>query len=149
MNVASNPEVLKCAICASWAVSKGLTPFSIFFCKLKEHGDSRAPLAELKKELEKYFGKLETTIVDSNIRFAVNFMFQNLGIKDSLENFLESCHGINILPSAPTIDSETGLQVLCQEENICSESSESSIYLMQIEKSDCLTFIHSRANAVS
>ena len=30
-NVSSVPEVLKCAICASWAESKGLAPFSIFF----------------------------------------------------------------------------------------------------------------------
>ena len=32
-NIASVPEVLKCAICATWAESKGLAPFSIFFCK--------------------------------------------------------------------------------------------------------------------
>ena len=32
-NIASIPEVLKCAICATWAESKGLAPFSIFFCK--------------------------------------------------------------------------------------------------------------------
>ena len=54
MNDTSVSELLKCAVCASWAVSKGLAPFSIFFCKRKEHGDSRALLAELKRELEKY-----------------------------------------------------------------------------------------------
>ena len=41
-HVSSVPEVLKCAICASWAESKGLAPFSIFFCKQKLHGDSRS-----------------------------------------------------------------------------------------------------------
>ena len=92
---------------------------SIFFCKQKEHRDSRAPLAELKRELEKYIGKLGTTIVDSNIQFAVNLRFQTLGIKDSSESSLESSHGINILPSAPTIDSETGLLAPGQDKNIC------------------------------
>ena len=30
-NVAGVPEILKCAICASWAVSKELALFSVFF----------------------------------------------------------------------------------------------------------------------
>ena len=76
------PEILKCAICASWAESKGLVSFSIFFCKRKEHGDSRAPLVDLKRKLERYIGKLGTTIVDSSTQFAVNFMFQILCIFD-------------------------------------------------------------------
>ena len=74
-NVAGIPEILKCAFCASWAESKGLVPFSIFFCKQKQHRDSRALLGDQKKELEKYIGKLGTTIVDSKIQFAENFMF--------------------------------------------------------------------------
>ena len=125
-NVAGVPEVLKCAVCASWAVSKWMAPFSIFFCKWKEHRDSRAPLAELKRELEKYIGKLGTTIVDSSIQFAVKFMFKTLDTKESSESFL----------------------VLCKEDNVCSMSSESFIYLMRnhrIWNSDCLTF--SEANA--
>ena len=84
--------------------------------------------------------------MDSNIQLAVNFMFQILSIKDNPESSLELSHAINILPPAPTIDSETALQVLCQEGNICSESSESSVYLMQklrIGDSDCLTFFDS------
>ena len=40
-NIASVPEVLKCAICATWAESKGLAPFSILFCKNKTHSSSR------------------------------------------------------------------------------------------------------------
>ena len=104
----------------------------------------------MKRELEKYIGKLGTTIVDSNIQYAVNFMFQTLDTKDSKESSLDSSRGINILPPAPTIDSKTGLQVWCQEGNVCSESSESSIYLMQnlrIGNSDCLTFFETGANA--
>ena len=68
------PEVLKCALCASWTESKGLAPFSIFFCRRKKHGESRALLNVLRAALEKYIGKLETSIVDSSIQFSVNFM---------------------------------------------------------------------------
>ena len=46
-NIISVPGVLKCAICASWVESKGLAPFSIFFCKQKQHGDSGAQLTVL------------------------------------------------------------------------------------------------------
>ena len=70
-------EVLKCEVCASWVVSKVLALFSIFFCKQKKHSDSRASLAELKRKLEKYIEKLRTTIVDSNIQFAVHFMLSS------------------------------------------------------------------------
>ena len=149
-NVASVPEILKCAVCASWAESKGLASFSICFCKQKQYGDSRALLAELKKELEKYIGKLGTTIVDSKIQVAANLMFQTTGTKEASEGFHESSHGPKFLPSAPTFNSETGLQVLCQEENVCSMISESSIYLMQnlrIGNSNYLTFFDSGANS--
>ena len=62
------PEVLKCALCASWTGSKGLAPFSIFFCRRKNHGDSRAPLNVLRAALEKYIGKLDISIVDSTYK---------------------------------------------------------------------------------
>ena len=80
-------------------------------CKRKEHRDSRAPLADLKRELEKYIGKLGTAIVDSSIQFAVNFMFQSLIISDSSSSSQESSHGLKVFPPAPSRDSETGLQV--------------------------------------
>ena len=110
-NESSMLEILKWAICASWAESKGLASFGIFFYKCKEHGDSRAPLADLKRELEKYIGKLGTAIVDSSIQFAVNFMFQSLIISDSSSSSQESSHGLKVFPPAPSRDSETGLQV--------------------------------------
>ena len=47
------------------------------------------------------------------------------------------------------IDSETGHRVLCENKEICSESSESSIYLMQnlqVGDSSCLTCFDSGAN---
>ena len=76
-NIASVPNVLKCAVCATWAESMGLAPFSIFFCKNKLHSSSRAPLPDLKAELEKYLGKLGTTVVDSKIQLSVNFIRKN------------------------------------------------------------------------
>ena len=122
---------------------------AFFFCKQKQQGDSRAPLANLKKELEKYIGKLGITIVDSKIQFAANFKFQS-NTKAGSESLYGSIHGVGILPPAPTFDSETGVQVSCQDKNVCSESSENSIYLMQnlrIGNSDCLIFFASGANA--
>ena len=73
-NIKSIPEILKCAVCATWAEPRGLAPFSIFFCKNKLHSSSMTPLPDLKAELEKYLRKLGTTVVDSKIRFSVNFI---------------------------------------------------------------------------
>ena len=55
-NYTKVPIILKCTLCALWAEPKGLAPFSIFFCKRKEHGDSRASSSELKSALDKYLG---------------------------------------------------------------------------------------------
>ena len=68
LNVSDVPQVLKCAFCASWAESKGLALFSILFYKQKKHPDSRASPADIRKELEKYIGKLEPNILDSKIK---------------------------------------------------------------------------------
>ena len=81
--------------------------------------------------------------MDSKIQVVVNFMFQSSDTKEGSESFLESSHGEKIFPPAPTFDSETGQQVLCQEENVCSKISECSIYRMQnlrIGNSDCFVF---------
>ena len=56
---------------------KGIGYVQTFFCKQKQNRDSRALLADLKKEIENYIGKLETTVVDSKIPFSVNFKFKN------------------------------------------------------------------------
>ena len=45
------PETLKCHGCAPWARSKDLAPFSILFCRNKEHAQLRAPFSEMKKDL--------------------------------------------------------------------------------------------------
>ena len=77
-------------------------------------------------------------------------MYQTNIISDGPVKSTDSSHRMKIFPPAPAIDSETGHWVLCEEEDICSESSESSIYLMQnlrVGDSNCLTFFDSRANA--
>ena len=85
-----------------------MAPFSIFFCKRKEHGVSELKLSKLKNTLEKYIGKLGTTIADSNIQFAVNFVYQTNIRIDSPEKSFDSSHGMKIFPPVPAIDSETG-----------------------------------------
>ena len=75
-NEATVPEVLKCLVCAEWAATNGMAPVSIFYCKRREHGQTRAPISEIKASLEKYLGKLGTAIVDTSILYAVNFMYQ-------------------------------------------------------------------------
>ena len=50
LNTGNVPEILKCAVCASWEESKGLSLFCILFCKQKQHGDSRVQLSDLGKE---------------------------------------------------------------------------------------------------
>ena len=92
---------------------------AFYFCKRKEHGESRASPSEIKGVLEKYIGKLANGIVEANAT-----------IEDQ-GNVEESRHGVKIFPQAPVIDLETGHRVLCENEDICSESSESSIYLMK------------------
>ena len=119
------------------------------FSFVKEHGDCRAPPSELKSALEKYIGKLATGITESNIQFAVNFMNQANATMDDLEKLEESGHGIKIFPQARVIDSETGYRVLCEVEDIYSESSKISLYLMQnlrVGDSNCLTFLDFGAN---
>ena len=80
---------------------KGISSVQHFVCKRKEHGDSRAPLSDLKKELENCIGKLGTTIVDSKIQFAVNFMFKKAR-RVGPESSSESVQRAGILPTAPT-----------------------------------------------
>ena len=65
----SVPESLKCHGCALWATSKNLALFSILFCRNKEHASLRADFKDIKKDLEKYLGKLGTTVADASIQF--------------------------------------------------------------------------------
>ena len=143
------PEVLKCQLCAPWAESRNLAPFSVLFCTKKAHGDARALLNVLKAALEKYIGKLKTNIINSSIPFSVNFMQEKLSVIES-DTSIGSAHGSKVFPQTPMIDSETGYRVVCEDEDICTESAENSIYLMQnlrVGDSNYLSFFDSGANA--
>lgn len=55
---------------------KNLALFNILFCRNKEHSKLRAAFKDMKKDLEKYIGKLGTTVIDSSIKFAANYTYQ-------------------------------------------------------------------------
>ena len=149
-NYTNVPEVLKCAVCDSWALSKGLALFSIFFCKQKEHGEFYSSVGWGEEGTGEVYWKTGNHNCGFKYPICCKFYVPYLRYKRKFREF----SGIELwnktFPPAPTIDSKTGLLVLCQEENVFSESSESSIYLMQnlrIGNSDCLTFFNSVANA--
>ena len=144
--IESTPEILKCAVCASWAESKGLAPFSIFFCKNKNHSSSRALLSSLKTELKTYIGKLGTTVVDTKIKFFVNYF------KKTQRPTARRLRANNqrILDEAPTFNSQTGDQVTVQFKAVDPEISENSSYILQnikLGKSECLIFFDTGANS--
>ena len=61
-----------------------------------------------------------------------------------------TAYGMKIFPQAPNIDFETGDRVSCDDRDICTETLDNSIYLMQnlrVGDSNCLTFFDSGANA--
>ena len=76
-------------------------------------------------------------------------MQENFSIMES-DIITGYAHGTKVFPQAPIIDSETGYRVICEDEDICTESAENSIYLMQnlrVGDSNCLTFFDSGTNA--
>ena len=139
--IASTPEILKCTVCATWAESKGLATFSVFFCKNKSHSSYRAPISNLKAKLEKYIGKLGTTVVDSKIRFSVN---QFNKIRRPRTRKPRESNKIKItLEEAPTFNSQTGAHVTIMPEAVDPEISENSYYILQnikLGSSECLVF---------
>ena len=102
------PTILKCSQCASWSEPNNLAPFSIFFCKRKEHGEFRASPNEIKEALDDYIGKLDSGIVEANILMEVNFMFKAYSTKEERRNLSETGYAVKVFPQAPVIDSETG-----------------------------------------
>ena len=101
------PETLKCQGCAPWAQANKLAPLNILFCRKREHASLRASFPEMKKDLEKYLGKLGGTVVDSSIKFAANYTYQVFSM-DPGANALGWVQEDFADKPAPTIDSETG-----------------------------------------
>ena len=143
------PETLKCQGCAPWARSKNLAPFSILFCRNKEHAQLRAPFSDMKKDLEKYIGKLGTTVVDSSMKFSANYTYQAFSLSHGGVNALGWTQEDFKDKPAPSINSETGEIVKVQSELIIPEVLEHSCYLMQTIKiggSDVLVFFDRGGN---
>ena len=106
-------------------------------------------IIDIKASLEKYLGKLGTTIVDTSIIYAVNFMHQIRSLEPITANAVGRTHEINLEIPAPTIDSETGERVNCNKNQNIPESKEHSFYMMhtlRIGNSECLTFFDPGAN---
>ena len=71
-------------------------------CRKSEHGQDRPKPADARKFFEKYLGKLNNSIVDNNLSFAVNFNYQVYSI----------CEQPTPPPtSTPTFDSELGIEI--------------------------------------
>ena len=81
-------------------------------------------MEEIKKHLEKYIGKLGTTIINTNYPISVNFMYQSLRLTPISVNTEGLSHGIKVLDPAPSINLETGVRVEISEGNIESELNE-------------------------
>ena len=116
------PQVWLCAASTPWAAAKGWASFSILMCRKSEHGQDRPKPAEARKFLEKYLGKINTAITDTNLSFAVNFNYQVFSVCE--------------LPtpprtSTPTFDSELGIKIDTATVTVIPEISEHSFYLMQ------------------
>ncbi len=142
------PDTLKCQGCAPWALANKLAPLSILFCRKREHANLRAPFSDMKRDLEKYLGKLGTTVVDSSIKFAANYTYQVFSM-DPGANALGWVQEDFIGKPAPSIDSETGENIQVPSELIVPEILEHSCYLMQTVKignSEALIFFDRGAN---
>ena len=85
----------------------------------------------MKKDLEKYIGKLGTTVVDSSIKYLANYMYQVFSLSPGDGNVLGLVQEDFKNKPAPSINSETGKLMEVLQESIIPEVSEQSCYLMQ------------------
>ena len=97
------------------------------YSRNKDHASLRANFKAIKKDLEKYLGKLGTTVADASIKFSVNYTNQ------VCEAGPPSANGFKDKP-APSINSETGEKVLELENDIILEIAVHSCYHMQTIK---------------
>ena len=97
--------------------------------------------AEARKFLEKYLGKINTAISDTNLSFAVNFNYQVFSVCDT---------PTPPSTSTPTFDSELGIEIDTAMITVIPEIPEHSFYLMQwlrIGGTNHLIFFDRGANA--
>ena len=103
----------------------------------------------MKKDLEKYIGKLGTTVVDSSIKYSANYTNQAFSLSPGGGNALGWAQEDFKNKPAPSINSETGKLIDVPSKMIIPEVSKHSCYLMQtirIEESDVLVFFDRGAN---
>ena len=145
------PDALVCQGCIEYAQEKGFAPFNILLCRKERHHELRANFSDIHRIMEKYLGKIHSSITKQNLRVSANFMFQVHSIAPCHPKTECSCCvtpstlGIN----TPSIDTRTGELMFPKSSNVIPESKEHSIYLMQILKvgnTDVLTFFDSGAN---
>ena len=137
------PEELICQGCKPRAKEKGWSTLNILYCRNNNHASTRAPVTEIKKQLEKYIGKLSSSINERNLKNSVNFMHQVYSVTPCPEkpSVLDK--------NTPVIHSRTGTKITLNHHNILPESCEHSSYLMQtlkIGSSDVLVFFDTGAN---
>ena len=141
------PQELICPGCRSYAQAKGYSPLSILVCNRAQHAELRAPYNEIRSKFEEYFGKLNGTINESNLKVSANFMHQAYTV-----NPLNRSVQGELVPSCtpiPTIDSQSGQFITSENAIIIPEVSEHAHYLMQLLKigsSTVLAFYDRGAN---
>ena len=87
-----------------------------------EHGQDQPKPANTRKFFEKYHGKLNTSIVDTNLSFVVNFNCQIYSI----------CEQPNPpSTSTPIFNSELGVEIDTSTVTVIPEIPEHSFYLMK------------------
>ena len=114
----------------------------------KEHAQLRAPFPKMKKDLEKYIGKLGSSVVDSSIKYSANYTYQVFSLSPGDGNVLGWVQEDFKNNPAPSINSETGELTKIEQESIIPEVLEQSCYLMQTVKiggSEVLVFFLSRS----
>ena len=149
----SVPIGLLCKGCELDAVAKGWAPLNILLCRKKEHAQLRAPWGDIRKDLEKYFGKLSTGSEENSVKVQCNFIcnvFTAVKHSDGTEwlNCVEKKP--KKYKSTPLINSSTGERIEPDTAIVIPETKEHSFYLMQelkIGNSDCLAFFDSGSNA--
>ena len=151
-NLPKIPEVLICAGCAPIAAVRGRAPFNILLCRRKDHAPLRAKPTEIRSALDSYLGKLDSSILDANIIFSVNFSYQVfLSSKCTSRPDCPCCLKPKPPSNAtPTIHSQHGSRVPTHESFIIPESQEHTCYLLQyvrIGNSNALIFFDRGANA--
>ena len=80
------PEELSCQGCKPRAEQKGWGTLNILYCCNDSHASTRAPVSEIRKQFEKYLGKLSSDINERNLKNSVNFMQQVYSFYPSPDN---------------------------------------------------------------